>query len=543
MKLKNLFVKLAAAAMAIGLVGATGSLFASKASKVSATSGSENFSGGVFTAGTPAYITWSNTFWTITQKQGACTTAVNTSYKTAPRLYQGHFFQFEAPDGITFDSIAITYGTTYKGSDVTCGASTTSAGAVPASDGTKPTGAITLTDASSTLTTGGLGSAKSVYIQNSYKNAASYTQLRPTLITINYTSSIVNVDPTGCSVSLAKSASTVLGETIQATATITPSDATVKTVNWSSSDESVAVVSATGLVTTVANGSSTITATSTAVPAVHGSAVLTVSADPSSVYDKTIATSNWGGPTGGYGTGTYHWALDGVSYCSTQIGIMSSLIQGQKTNGVLFNTSAFSASIKDIIVTLNADGTMAATLSVGTSVSTTSTAVSPTVNGAVNLFTPAAGMTFFKISAPTGTLYITSIVVELVDTNVEAARSWANSTFTSGLAAECASLSVSSSNWGDLATSYAALSAAAKLAFTSDARLAAATDIQKALAKYAFIVTKYGHTDFMGLNISGSANEKAITTESTSSTIAAVVAILGLALCGVVILRRKKQIQ
>ena len=547
MKLKNLFVKLAATAMAIGLAGATGSLLASKAMKVSATAGTESFSGGVFTAGTPAYITWSNTYWVITQKQGASTTAVNTNYKTAPRAYKGHFFQFEAPSGITFDSIVVKYLSGYAGTDITCGASTTSAGAIPASDGTKPAGGVSLTQdkVGFTWTSADLGSAKSVYFQNSYNAAATYTQLRLSTITINYTSSIVNVDPTGCSVSLAKTTSTALGETIQATATITPTDATNKSVTWSSSNQSVAVVDATGLVTTLANGSSTITATSVAAPAILGTADLTVSAAASSVYDKTIAYSNWAGPKEGYGTGTYYWSLDGVCYSSKQMGayVASGYIQGQTTNGELFNTSAFSASIKDIIVTLNAAGTMVGTLSVGSSVSTISTALTPTVSGAANVFTPAAGMTFFKISAPTATLRIVSIVVELVDSDVESARTWATSTFIGGLAAECAALSVSSSTWGDLATSYAALSAPVKLAFTSDGRLAAASDIQKALAEYALIVTKYGYTDFMGLNISGSANEKAITTENASSTIAAIVAILGLAVCGVVLLRRKKQVQ
>jgi uncharacterized protein YjdB len=53
-------------------------------------------------------------------------------------------------------------------------------------------------------------------------------------------------------------------ETAQLTATVTPSNATNKKINWSSSDEEVATVDASGNVTAVAVGTATITATSDA---------------------------------------------------------------------------------------------------------------------------------------------------------------------------------------------------------------------------------------------------------------------------------------
>ena len=52
----------------------------------------------------------------------------------------------------------------------------------------------------------------------------------------------------------------IVGETVQLTATILPSDADEKNVVWSSSKQSVATISNSGLVTAVAEGSSTITA-------------------------------------------------------------------------------------------------------------------------------------------------------------------------------------------------------------------------------------------------------------------------------------------
>ena len=56
------------------------------------------------------------------------------------------------------------------------------------------------------------------------------------------------------------SAGVIRGETVQLTATVTPSDATDKEVAWSSSDDKVATVSQTGLVTAVGRGSAVITA-------------------------------------------------------------------------------------------------------------------------------------------------------------------------------------------------------------------------------------------------------------------------------------------
>ncbi|MGI6514985.1 MAG: hemoblobin-interacting domain-containing protein [Syntrophomonadales bacterium] len=52
-----------------------------------------------------------------------------------------------------------------------------------------------------------------------------------------------------------------VGKTVQLSAVVEPEDATNKNVTWSSDDETVATVSATGLVTTVAKGTATITVT------------------------------------------------------------------------------------------------------------------------------------------------------------------------------------------------------------------------------------------------------------------------------------------
>ena len=95
------------------------------------------------------------------------------------------------------------------------------------------------------------------------------------------------------SVSLNK-ASTALtvGATETLSATVLPTNATNKAVNWSSSNESVATVSSSGLVTAVAAGSATITATSQANSAKSATCAVTVTAIPveSVSLNKTSTT-------------------------------------------------------------------------------------------------------------------------------------------------------------------------------------------------------------------------------------------------------------
>lgn len=81
-----------------------------------------------------------------------------------------------------------------------------------------------------------------------------------------------------------------VGNSVTVTATVTPDNATNATVNWTSSDETVATVDSNGKVTAVAAGSATITATSESDGDVSADYALTVNkaaAKPATNYSGT----------------------------------------------------------------------------------------------------------------------------------------------------------------------------------------------------------------------------------------------------------------
>ena len=86
---------------------------------------------------------------------------------------------------------------------------------------------------------------------------------------------LYNIPVTDISV-LPATATKVAGQTQQLTVTFTPTDASVPRVAWTTSDATKATVSSTGLVTTVAAGSVTITGTANG--AITDTCVITVTA-------------------------------------------------------------------------------------------------------------------------------------------------------------------------------------------------------------------------------------------------------------------------
>ena len=121
-------------------------------------------------------------------------------------------------------------------------------------------------------------------LRRNSRNTADVISVYGAEILVDYTASQVNV--TGVTVS-PTTASLEVGETVQLTETVAPSNATDKTVSWSTSNSSVATVN-NGLVTAVGQGNATITVTTNDG---NKTATCTVTVTPAVTYDYKLATT------------------------------------------------------------------------------------------------------------------------------------------------------------------------------------------------------------------------------------------------------------
>ena len=130
----------------------------------------------------------------------------------------------------------------------------------------------------------------------------------------------VDVPVTGITLNKTSIAFTEVGETDQLTATVTPSDATISTVTWSSSDNTVATVRPDGTVTAVGDGSAIIIATANDGSGVTAECRVTVGnivfADEKV---KSICVSKW--DTNGDGELSY---VEAEAVTSIKSGVFSS---------------------------------------------------------------------------------------------------------------------------------------------------------------------------------------------------------------------------
>ncbi len=132
-----------------------------------------------------------------------------------------------------------------------------------------------------TVTYIGILNAFNTSLQLALSSATDFTLVEAAPVSVES----ISVSSAGSLTSIAE------GVTLQLTATVLPANADVLTVSWSTSDQTKATVSETGLVTAVAAGSVDITATSTADTTKFGTFSLTVTPPPASLQGVEIVAA------------------------------------------------------------------------------------------------------------------------------------------------------------------------------------------------------------------------------------------------------------
>ena len=178
----------------------------------------------------------------------------------------------------------------------------------------------------------------------------------------------VTVKRLATSISLNKTSATLyLDQTVQLTATVSPSNATDKTVNWSSSDNSIATVTSTGLVTAIAPGEAAITATTADGSDLSATCVVTVKAYVTSLtLDQSEATILEGDtitltPTilPGYATNqNLNWSSSNTSVVSVNNGVVVGRSGGEATVTARTADGSNLSAICKVTVVPNFDITM-----------------------------------------------------------------------------------------------------------------------------------------------------------------------------------------
>ncbi len=170
--------------------------------------------------------------------------------------------------------------------------------------------------------------------------------------------SVITVTVPVSTVSLTPATATInVGSTQQLTATVAPTNATNQTVIWSSSNTAIATVNSSGLVTAIAAGTATITATTqdgnktdtsviTVTAVVVANTIQTLQAENATLSGATIATNQTGYNGTGFidftnATGDYvQWTVNAPTAGSYDLSFRYSLLSGSrplelKVNGVV----------------------------------------------------------------------------------------------------------------------------------------------------------------------------------------------------------------
>ena len=174
------------------------------------------------------------------------------------------------------------------------------------------------------LTTAGTKEVTVTYTENEVTKTATYD------ITVSVAPTSVSISPDGGTIDV--------GDTLQLTATVLPANAPDKSVTWSSSDEDVATISDSGLVTGISEGTATIYATT--INDKMASCTITVqNSEPGTETFEGSVTANEGAFEG--------WTSDGLG---TAYSDGSAKFDGSGDN--VYNYSLFAGLVSTNMVSL-----------------------------------------------------------------------------------------------------------------------------------------------------------------------------------------------
>ena len=214
-------------------------------------------------------VTWTSSDETVATVDGGVVTALSAGNTTITVTTSDGSFTATCTVTVTGSAVSVTGVSLNKSStSITVGSTETLAATVAPAEATTKT--VTWTSSDETVATVADGVVTAV------KKGTATITVRTVDGGFTATCAVTVNNVAVTSVTLNKpSTALYVGETETLTATVAPAEATVKTVSWSSSNTSVATVSA-GKITTKAFGTTTITATSTDDGTKYGECVVTV---------------------------------------------------------------------------------------------------------------------------------------------------------------------------------------------------------------------------------------------------------------------------
>lgn len=544
--MKNLFKGLIASTLGLALlvgVGRTSYNWANnnvRADAAEAVTKDVNMSAGQYVTD---HIEWTlDGVITIKQMKGNSTTVVNKNYIDAPRMYKGHYLQFNANTDVVINSIILD--TNRSGSDITYSESAELNADIVYTNTSKPTNGYSDMNSSSVMTFN-LNNAKTVVIQNSYADAPDdYKQLRLDAITITYTSMVEEILPTSITVTLEKNEFTSLGETTQAYATVLPEEATNKTVIWSSSNEGVAVVDENfGNVTITGNGTANIIATSAADSSISGFAILTVEAQQNYIeVDHILTAETLNFNSENYADNNGDHVIGNFTFVTNQAYLKpnETQIQMQKNTGSIANKVGYFNPIKRISII----GTVEPEVYAGLS-SPSTELTSENVNGywVYDVENLVPNSRYFDIKASSSTTYLDKIIIEIADPDMEAIRTFAKNS-NDLLAEECANLNVTQETWDVINDAYNELTSEQQEILKQTDVSDVYTEIEQFVERYEYIVNKYSYTNFLDRSLESLSNVNSFNfIDDNSNTI--IIALIGISaialLITLLVISKKKQ--